>query len=305
MGTEFVYDPKYEAVKDETFKAPMVKHPTIVPQRSFAEYKDRYEPVFFLDRTEDGIMTAKWHTLGEELRYSIGFHRGMGQLFEDIGQDADTEVLILGGSGKVFLQAGYPNMINERENMPWYSYEHMYQDGTRFVEGLINNLRIPTIGVINGNAYHSEIALFCDITLMADDAVLSDPHFCMGGIPGDGVQLALQGLMGVKRANYAMYTNEQIDAEKALEYGLVNEVLPREKLYDRALEIAKYMMSRNRTVRRLTSEICKDPWRETLGKHLRTNFGREMWTFFANPDLDHESGYRNIETWKETFGKKK
>lgn len=300
---KLIEKPGYEAKQSSKFKAPMVEHPSIVPQRSFDEYKDRYEPVFFLDRTEDGILTAKWHTMGEEMKYGIGMHRSLGQLFQDVGQDADTEVLILGGYGSTYLKGGYPNMIAERENMTWYSYEHMYQDGTTFIEGLIN-LRIPTIGIINGNASHSEIALFCDITLMAEGAELYDPHFCMGGVPGDGIQIALQGAMGIKRANYAMYTNQHITAEKAMEIGLVNEIMPREKLYERAMEIAQYIMTKHRTTRRIMSEICKDPWREMIGKTLRPNFGREMWTFFTNPELDHESGHKAMMAWEETFGKK-
>lgn len=302
----FVENPKFEGKKSEKYKATVVDHPSIIPARTLEDYKDRFEPVFQIDRTEDGIMTAKWHTLGEELRYGIGFHRGLSQLFEDIGQDPDTELLIIGGLGETYLDGTrFYNLVEETPNMKWYSYEHMYQDGTKFIESMINDLRIPTIGIINGNAPHSEIALFCDITLIAEDAIIYDPHFLVGGVAGDGIQIALRGAMGIKRANYAMMTNEQIDAQKALDYGMVNEVLPREKLFDRAMEIAKFIMTKHRTTRRVQSEICKDPWRELISKNLRADFGREMWLFFAGTeDLDHDKATQTLKVWQETFGKK-
>lgn len=297
-------DPKFPGQQNPKFRAPMADHPSIASARSFDEYKDRYAANFMLERTDDGIMTAKWHTNGGELEYGIGFHRGVGQLMEDIGQDSDTEVLIMGGTGETFLKK-HMSLVNERPNMEWYSYEHMFMDGTRMVGSLVNSLRIPTIGVINGDGYHTEIALLCDLTLMAEDAVISDPHFVMGGVPGDGIQTAFRKTMGLKRANYAMYMNEQIDAQTALEYGMVNEVLPREKIYDRAKEIAKFMMTKPRVTRRIISEIVKQPWQKSLAEELRPNFGMEMWTFFTNAELDHDSGFAAIEEWKKVYQPKK
>lgn len=294
MNPVFVDKPGFNYHQSTQVKAPMAEHSSIVPVRTFEEYKDRHAPAWQLERTEDGIMTAKWWTEGEEMLYGTGAHRGWGQLLQDVYQDPDTELLILGGYGNTYLNKGFPNMVDERANMPWWSYEHMYYDGTTFIEALIN-LRIPTIGIINGNAPHSELAMMCDITLMADDVEIFDPHFLVGGIPGDGIQIALQHIMGTKRAAYAMLTCERIDAAKALELGMVNEVVPREKLWNRAMELAKEIMKKDRIARRLTSEICKDPWREPVAKYLRANFGREMWSFFTDMTLDHTESNKVLE----------
>ena len=56
------------------------RDPRMVPYRKFEEYKDRYKEHFFLDRTEDGIMTAKWHTDGKELVWNLSIHRAIHQL---------------------------------------------------------------------------------------------------------------------------------------------------------------------------------------------------------------------------------
>jgi hypothetical protein len=175
----FVENPDYEGKPSKKFRATMVDHPMVTPPRSFDEYKDRYSNNWMLDRTENGILTAKWHTEGEELEYNAGFHRSIGQLMEDIGQDSDSEVLILGGHGDTFLKKFKP-LFDEPANLSWYAYEHMYYDGTRMVSSLVNSLRIPTIGVINGDGYHSELAVLCDLTIMAEDAVIKRSAFCDG-----------------------------------------------------------------------------------------------------------------------------
>lgn len=296
----FYEDPQYPGKRNPDFKATMVDHEMMAPPRKFEDFKDRYKVNWNLDRTEDGIVTAKWHTDGEDLQYNLGFHRSMGQLMEDIGQDPDCEVLIMGGSGDTFLKKTF-TLINEQDNMDWMAYEHMFYDGPRMLNAIVNNLRIPTIGIINGDGYHTELALMCDITLMADDAVISDPHFCMGGVPGDGIQIALRQCMGWKRANYAMMTFEQIDAKTAKEYGLVNEIVPKEKIYERAMQIAKYYMTKPRQVRRIASEIMKQPMSRALADELRYSFGMEMWTFFTNHNLDHENGFRLIDEWRKMY----
>lgn len=296
----FVENPEFEGKASEAFRAPMVDHPLVTPARAFDDYKQRYANNWMLERTDNGILTAKWHTDGHDLDYNLGFHRSIGQLMEDIGQDADTEVLILGGHGDTFLKK-YKSLLDEDANMLWFAYEHMFLDGTRMIGSLVNNLRIPTIGVINGDGYHSELAVLCDLTLMAEDAVISDPHFVMGGIPGDGIQTALRKTIGIKRANYAMMMFDQIDAQKALDYGLVNEIVPRDKIYERAMEMAQFIMTKPRIIRRLTSEIVKQPWQKALAEELRSNFGMEMWTFFANPGLNHKSGFKAIDEWRKMY----
>jgi enoyl-CoA hydratase/carnithine racemase len=176
MNPEFIDNPGFRYHRDTDFKAPVAADESIVKPRKWDDYKDRHKPTFQLSRTDDGVVTAKWWTCGEDNYYGTGMHRGWGQLLQDLNQDPDNELLIIGPYGDNYLSRIMPKMIDERPNMPWWSYEHMYYDGTTYMEELVN-LRILTIGVIVGTAFHSELALMCDITLMAEDAVICDPHF--------------------------------------------------------------------------------------------------------------------------------
>ncbi len=79
--------------------------------------------------------------------------------------------------------------------------------------------------------------------------------------------------MGLKRAAYYLYTSDKIDAQTAREIGLVNEVLPLDRLLPRAWEIAEKIMKKPRTVRRLTSGVLRRPWKRLLVQDLGFHFG--------------------------------
>ena len=275
-------------------KAKQCMDPDMIPFTPFEEYKDKYKNLFTLERSESDVVTAKFHTNGGVAMWNYPLHRAIGQLCHDIGQDADAEVLILGGTGPAFLGLGKTSLPEDFETQKWSLYEHSYYDGCNMCEGLVNDVEQPTIGVINGTAVHSEIALLCDITLMADDAVILDPHFAMGHtLPGDGIQIALRATMGMKRANYAMLFGEKITAQKALEIGMVNEIVPRDKIYERAQELAEQLAAQPRMTRRITTQTLRMPLKEQIAKELRTTFGTEMWNMLANR-VTHDDAFEDM-----------
>jgi enoyl-CoA hydratase/carnithine racemase len=112
----------------------------------------------------------------------------------------------------------------EEEDLAAWAYEYAYKDGRINVSSLVNDLEIPTIGLLNGPGFHSEIVLMCDISLMAEEATIFDLHYDIGSVPADGIHSCFQELLGVKRAAYALLTGEAFDAKTALEYGMVNEI---------------------------------------------------------------------------------
>jgi enoyl-CoA hydratase/carnithine racemase len=275
-------------------KTNQCRSPKMIPFATFDEYKDKYRELFLLERTDSGVLTAKFHSDGDTAFWDYPLHRGLHQLCHDVGQDAETEVLILGGTGDAFLRMGETSLPEDFETQKWSLYEHSYYDGCNMVEAIVNDVEQPTIGVINGLAVHSEIALLCDVTLMAEEAIILDPHFGVGGaIPGDGIQIAMRALMGIKRSNYAMLFNERIGPDKALEYGLVNEVVPRAKIYDRARELAEEIAAKPRVTTRLLAQTLRMPIREQIAKELRTTFGTEMWNMLVTR-VTHDEAFEKM-----------
>jgi enoyl-CoA hydratase/carnithine racemase len=179
----------------------------------------------------------------------------------------------------------------EEEDLAYWAYEYAYKDGRINVSALINDLEIPTIGVLNGPGFHTEICLMCDLTICSEDAIIYDLHYDIGSVPGDGIHCCFQELLGVKRAAYALLTGEAIDAKKALEYGMVNEVVPRTKLLERAYQLADHIMTQPRTTRRLTTQIVRRPWRQRITNDLDGGFGIQMFGHLAKKKAVHSRNH--------------
>jgi len=255
----------------------------------FEDYRERFKDHCRLERRADGVLLAQAHTMGGSIQLSVENHRALGQLLKTISADPKNEVLILTGTGEHFMMAIDPNgFALERENLQHWAYEYAYKDGRTNVSSLVNDLEIPTIGVLNGSGGHAEICLMCDITLCAEEAMIFDPHFNMGSVPGDGIHSCLQELLGVKRAAYALITGQRIDAKLALEYGMVNEVLPRDQLLNRAWKLADHIMSQPRVTRRLTTQIIRRPWKRRIADDLDGGFGIQMFAHLAKNEAIHD-----------------
>lgn len=262
-----------------------------LPTPRFEEYKELFKNHFHLERRADGVILAQAHTLGESVQLSVENHRAVGQLFKTIGADPDNEVLIFTGTGDDFMMRIDPDGFKlEHEDTTHWAYEYAYKDGRTNVASLINDLEIPTIGVFNGPGFHSELCLMCDITICADAALIFDPHYQAGSVPGDGIHSCFQELLGTKRAAYALLTGQAIDAQKAMEYGLVNEVWPKEQLLERAWKLADHIMSQPRITRRLTTQVLRRPWKQRIVDNLDGGFGLQMFAHVAKKEVIHTSG---------------
>ena len=112
---------------------------------------------------------ASWsqaHTNGGPIQLSVENHRSLGQMLKTVGADPKNEIMILTGSGEEFMMDADPEGFElEEEDLAYWAYEYAYKDGRINVSSLVNDLEIPTIGVLNGPGFHTEICLMCDITI--------------------------------------------------------------------------------------------------------------------------------------------
>lgn len=263
-----------------------VKSPT------FEDYKERFKDHYKLSRRPDGVVLAQAHTLGGSIQLSVQNHRSLGQLFKAVGGDPENEVMIFTGSGEDFMMDADPEGFKlEEEDLQHWAYEYAYKDGRINVSSLVNDLEIPTIGILNGPGFHSEIALMCDITICSEDAVIYDLHYDIGSVPGDGIHSCFQELLGVKRAAYALLTGEAFDAQKMLDYGMVNEVVPKDRLIERAYQLADHIMTQPRITRRLTTQIIRRPWKHRIVDDLDGGFGIQMFGHVAKKKSVHSRNH--------------
>lgn len=130
---------------------------------------------------------------------------------------------------KVGIFAGDPDQI--RNN---------YRQGIQKIPLALQRLDVPTIAAVNGPAIGAgcDLTCMCDIRIASDKARFGETFVSVGLIPGDGGAFFLPRVIGYSRALELAFTCRVIDAAEALRLGLVSEVVPAERLMDRALEIA-------------------------------------------------------------------
>jgi len=106
--------------------------------------------------------------------------------------------------------------------------------------GLSIERHTPMVGAINGPAVTGglELALACDFLIGSHRATFADTHGRVGILPGGGMTIRLPELIGRNRALQMSLTGAFIDAGTAVEWGLLNEVVPHGVLMERSLEVA-------------------------------------------------------------------
>jgi enoyl-CoA hydratase len=106
---------------------------------------------------------------------------------------------------------------------------------------MIEKMKKPVIAAVNGYALGGglELALGCDFIYASEKARFGFPEVTLGIIPGFGGTQNLSRRIGVARANELIFTGKMIDASKATEWGIVNEIFAPEELLPKALETAQ------------------------------------------------------------------
>ena len=205
------------------------------------DYAPRYSRAQL--RREGGVLEIKLHDGdGQSLVWDEPAHRELGDLFADVAGDSENRVVILTGSGDSFCDSvafdGWPPLTA-------VTWDKIFTEGRRLLRNLLD-IEVPVIGAVNGPArYHAELLILSDIVLCADHAVFQDaPHF-PNAVPGDGVHTVWPHLLGPNRGRYFLLTNEEIGAEEAKKLDIVAEVMAKEDLLPRAVELARDIDTRN------------------------------------------------------------
>ncbi len=157
-------------------------------------------------------------------------------------ENSPVRVVILMGSGEKAFVAGAD--IKEFMHFTPEEGQALSEKGHKLLFDYVEQMRTPVIAAINGYALGGglELALSSHIRIASENAKLGLPEVSLGVIPGYGGTQRLAQHIGKGRAMEMILTARPIDAQTALEYGLVSSVVPRELLLDKAVETAELIL---------------------------------------------------------------
>jgi len=155
------------------------------------------------------------------------------RIVRDLNDAPDVRAVVYTGTGRAF-SAGSDISTLDQYPTPWsFRNRRDYCDALR-------ELRKPVVAAVNGFAFGGglEASLTCDIRVAADTATFAAPEVKLGWVGGGGMSALLANSIGASNAALMLMTGDAIDAEQALAWGLVSEVMPADEVVGRAQAIA-------------------------------------------------------------------
>jgi enoyl-CoA hydratase/carnithine racemase len=204
-------------------------------------------------------------TLNEpELRNAISaeMNSALKAFCRETQDDISVRCVILTGSGSAFCAGG--NLKNMRDRRGLFGHEVVetpkaFRDGVQGVPRAFVGLDVPVIAAVNGPAVGAglDFALMCDMRIASDNATFAESFIRVGLIPGDGGAWLLPRSVGMATAMEMALTAEPVDAARALELGIVSQVVPVDKLLPTAFDLAEKIARHSPQAIRMTKRLLR------------------------------------------------
>jgi enoyl-CoA hydratase len=162
----------------------------------------------------------------------------------ELDEDAEIGAIIITGNGDKAFAAGLD--IKDVMGKSVVDILEFCWKGPRKAFDKLTSIEKPTIAAVFGLALGGgcEVALCCDLRIASEDATFGLPEITLGIMPGSGGTQRLPRLIGTSKAKELLFTGDTVSAAEAYRIGLVNKVVPREKLLEETRALAKKLASR-------------------------------------------------------------
>lgn len=248
------------------------------------------EPFLTIER-DGAIVTA---TLNRpELRNAISTQEDIAaieQFCAEMASDARVRAVILTGAGSAFCAGGNVKDMAAKQGMfagSPFALRGAYRSGIQRIPMALYELEVPVIAAINGPAIGAglDLACMCDIRIAADTAKFAESFVKLGIVPGDGGAWLLPRTIGMARASLMTLTGDVIDAATALEYGLVTQIVPADRLLGAAQDVARRIAANPGHATRLAKRLLREGQDMKLGPLLELSAAYQA---LAHHTHDHD-----------------
>lgn len=207
------------------------------------EKKEAVAYITIYEEAERRPCTLDWDSLAM-LEHAIEEIRKDPEIRAAVLQSASPKSFVVGANIKVL------ETLNEENIMDWVKNGHR-------IFNQLQQLPIPVIAKVESYALGGglELAMACDMIIATENAKFAQPEASLGVMPGWGGSYRLANLIGINRAKEMFFTGEQISAQQAYEWGLVNHVYTKEDIEEGLERILDGILKNDRKVLHLTKEI--------------------------------------------------
>ncbi|UTI66213.1 enoyl-CoA hydratase/isomerase family protein [Paraconexibacter antarcticus] len=237
-----------------------------------------YEHLLF-ERRENGVLLITINRPEVFNATNARLHWELSRVWLDISDDDETRVAVITGAGKAFSAGGDLSML-EGQLGNFKEIHAISNEAADLVYNIID-CKKPVVSAINGVAVGAglAVALMADISIIAEDARLTDGHLRIGVGAGDHAAIIWPLLCGMAKAKYYLMTAEFVDGKEAERIGLVSRCVPTAEVLDTALEVADRLGQGSQAALRWTKRSMNN-WLRQASPIFDASLAMEMLSFF-------------------------
>lgn len=191
---------------------------------------------------------------------SLPLYEALAAVLHDLGNDSAIRAVVITGAGRAFCVGA--DLKAHGEAQPTREERRRYAETGQRVYRALQTLPKPVVAAVNGHAIGAglELALSCDVIIVAEDAKLRFPEFALGTFVGGGLTYTLVQRVGVCRAKELVFLAEFFDGREAARIGLVNRCVPTAEVLVDATTLAHRLAAMAPVPLALAKQLFDQAW---------------------------------------------
>jgi enoyl-CoA hydratase len=255
--------------------------------------------------TEDGPLLTRRDPLegGDEVAVTLVLNRpdqlnaidwpmldALDHALDDVVDDRSVRGVLVTGAGRAFSAGGdlvgYQTLQRDRERVPRFVAE------LHRIFGRLRELPVPAVALVNGvtAAGGLELLLNCDFALAARSARIGDAHLNFGQMGGGGALTLLPRAVGRARAAELVFSGRFLDADEAVEWGLVNRVVDDDALLGAGAELLAGFATKSPLAMANAKDVMMSLWADNGSVDLGLRYERERNAYYCLTSDDAVEG---------------
>ena len=192
-------------------------------------------PLVLVEHPADHVALVKLNRPEARNALDLPTRKALVAAFRELSDDVSVRCIVVTGDERTFAAGADLKEMSTMRPRDWVSL------GIRQLWKVISDCPHPVIAAVNGYALGGgcELAMHADMIIAGENAKFGQPEVRVGIMPGGGGTQRLTRAVGKYKAMKLLLTGEMIDGREAYDMGLASEVVPDDRVVDRALELAK------------------------------------------------------------------